>query len=87
VVDDGGDVTLLIHKAMSWRTAICGAWPAESHEEQVIKDLLKRAMPMTRSTAQVVAEWRGSAKKTTTAVHRSTDDGVGKALVPAIKSE
>src|ERR1700761_5567710 len=43
VVDDGGDVTLLIHKGYELENG--DKWvdgPAESHEEQVIKDLLKQ---------------------------------------------
>src|SRR6187431_2812877 len=43
VVDDGGDVTLLIHKGYQLEQG--DTWvntPSGSHEEQVIKDLLKR---------------------------------------------
>src|SRR6201992_2645955 len=43
VVDDGGDVTLLIHKGYELETG--DKWvdsPSGSHEEQVIKDLLKK---------------------------------------------
>src|SRR5271165_5527891 len=43
VVDDGGDVTLLIHKGYELEEG--DDWvntPSESHEESVIKDLLKR---------------------------------------------
>ena len=43
VVDDGGDVTLLIHKGYELENG--DDWvdaPADSHEEQVIKNLLKR---------------------------------------------
>src|SRR3984885_7365934 len=43
VVDDGGDVTLLIHKGYELEQG--SKWvdePASSHEEQVIKNLLKR---------------------------------------------
>ena len=43
VVDDGGDVTLLIHKGYELENG--SKWvdePAASHEEQVIKNLLKR---------------------------------------------
>src|SRR3954471_9584563 len=42
VVDDGGDVTLLIHKGYDLENG--DRWvdsPSESHEEKVIKDLLK----------------------------------------------
>src|SRR5687768_5837875 len=43
VVDDGGDVTLLIHKGFELENG--STWvddKATSHEEQIIKDLLKR---------------------------------------------
>src|SRR6267143_6077721 len=43
VVDDGGDVTLLIHKGHQLEEG--DNWvnsPSSSHEEQVIKDLLKK---------------------------------------------
>src|SRR6202021_825587 len=43
VVDDGGDVTLLIHKGYELENG--DKWvdsASESHEEQVIKDLLKK---------------------------------------------
>src|ERR1044072_5008784 len=43
VVDDGGDVTLLIHKGYELEDG--SNWvntPSGSHEEQVIKDLLKQ---------------------------------------------
>src|SRR6201996_8192402 len=43
VVDDGGDVTLLIHKGYELEEG--GDWvntPSANHEEQVIKDLLKK---------------------------------------------
>src|SRR6202030_2194649 len=43
VVDDGGDVTLLIHKGYELEEG--DTWvdsPSTSHEEQVIKNLLKR---------------------------------------------
>ena len=43
VVDDGGDVTLLIHKGYELENG--SDWvntPSGSHEEKVIKDLLKK---------------------------------------------
>ncbi|MBL8222602.1 MAG: adenosylhomocysteinase, partial [Bryobacterales bacterium] len=43
VVDDGGDVTLLIHKGYELENG--SDWvntPSDSHEEKVIKDLLKQ---------------------------------------------
>ncbi len=87
VVDDGGDVTLLLHKGYElengsdWVNTVSG-----SHEEQVIKNLLKRIhaedpLVFTR----MVKEWRGVSEETTTGVHRLYQlHEQGKLLVPAI---
>ena len=87
VVDDGGDVTLLIHKGYELEEG--DAWvngPSESHEEQVIKNLLKRVYAEDpRHWHKVVAEWRGVSEETTTGVHRLYKMmEQGKLLVPAI---
>jgi len=87
VVDDGGDVTLLIHKGYELEQG--SDWvnsPSESHEEKVIKDLLKRMHKEDpkRWTKQV-KEWRGVSEETTTGVHRLYKmQEQGKLLVPAI---
>src|SRR5918997_4522379 len=61
VVDDGGDVTLLIHKGYElengsdWVNSESG-----SHEEQVIKDLLKQVYKEDPTHwHNVVKDWRG----------------------------
>jgi adenosylhomocysteinase len=87
VVDDGGDVTLLIHKGYELENG--DKWvdgPAESHEEQVIKDLLKRVYAADpQHWHKVAAEWRGVSEETTTGVHRLYKMmEQGKLLVPAI---
>jgi adenosylhomocysteinase len=87
VVDDGGDVTLLIHKGYELENG--DPWvdgPAESHEEQVIKDLLKRVYAEDpKHWHKVAAEWRGVSEETTTGVHRLYKMmEQGKLLVPAI---
>ena len=87
VVDDGGDVTLLIHKGYELEHG--DDWvntPSGNHEEQVIKDLLKKvhAEDQTRWT-KVVKEWKGVSEETTTGVHRLYKmQEAGKLLVPAI---
>ena len=72
VVDDGGDVTLLIHKGYELENG--SDWvntPSESHEEKVIKDLLKKVYTENpRHWHTVVADWRGVSEETTTGVHR-----------------
>src|SRR5262245_42245010 len=72
VVDDGGDVTLLIHKGYQLEEG--DPWvnsPSSSREEQVIKDLLKRvAKERPGFWHNVVKGWRGVSEETTTGVHR-----------------
>ena len=87
VVDDGGDVTLLIHKGYEleegdkWVNA-----PSGNHEEQVIKDLLKKVYAEDpQHWHKVAKEWRGVSEETTTGVHRLYKMmEQGKLLVPAI---
>lgn len=87
VVDDGGDVTLLIHKGYELENG--SDWvntPSGSHEEQVIKDLLKRvAKERPGFWHAVVKDWKGVSEETTTGVHRLYQMmEQGKLLVPAI---
>jgi adenosylhomocysteinase len=87
VVDDGGDVTLLIHKGHQLEEG--SDWvntPSASHEEEVIKDLLKRVYAENpRHWHEIAAEWRGVSEETTTGVHRLYKmQQDGSLLVPAI---
>jgi adenosylhomocysteinase len=87
VVDDGGDVTLLIHKG--WELEHGSEWvntPSDSHEEKVIKDLLKQVHKENpHRWRDIVAEWKGVSEETTTGVHRLYKmHQEGKLLVPAI---
>ena len=87
VVDDGGDVTLLIHKGFELEKG--SDWvntPSGSHEEQVIKNLLKKIYAEDPQRWQNIAkEWRGVSEETTTGVHRLYKmQETGKLLVPAI---
>src|SRR2546426_2832337 len=87
VVDDGGDATLLLHKGYemehgsNWVTT-----PSGSHEEDVIKSLLKRcAKERPGWFTAAVKEWKGVSEETTTGVHRLYQMlEAGKLLVPAI---
>ncbi len=87
VVDDGGDVTLLLHKGYQleegdgWVNTTSG-----SHEEQVIKNLLRRVAKERRGFwHKVVKDWKGVSEETTTGVHRLYQmKEAGKLLVPAI---
>uniref|UniRef100_UPI000D551CC2 adenosylhomocysteinase n=1 Tax=Xanthomonas fragariae TaxID=48664 RepID=UPI000D551CC2 len=87
VVDDGGDVTLLIHKGYELENG--STWvdePASSHEEGVIKALLKRvAVERPGYWTRVVKDWKGVSEETTTGVHRLYQIAdAGKLLIPAI---
>jgi adenosylhomocysteinase len=86
VVDDGGDVTLLIHKGYELEDG--DGWvntPSGNHEEQVIKDLLKQVNKETPTRwHEMVKEWRGVSEETTTGVHRLYKlHEKGKLLVPS----
>ena len=87
VIDDGGDVTLLIHKGVELEKG--GDWvntPSGSQEEDVIKSLLKNvhAEHPTR-WSDCAKEWRGVSEETTTGVHRLYKMlEKGTLLVPAI---
>jgi adenosylhomocysteinase len=87
VVDDGGDVTLFIHKGYELEEG--GEWAkskSASKEEQVIKDLLlevQRENPYRWH--ELVKEWRGVSEETTTGVHRLYKmQQQNQLLVPAI---
>jgi adenosylhomocysteinase len=87
VVDDGGDVTLLIHKGYELEAG--DGWvnsPSGNHEEQVIKNLLKKVHAEDpQHWHKVAREWRGVSEETTTGVHRLYKMmEQGKLLVPAI---
>ena len=87
IVDDGGDATLLIHKGYEMENG--SDWidsPSESHEESVIKDLLKDIkVKQPGIFHEIVKEWKGVSEETTTGVHRLYQMAkAGTLLVPAI---
>ena len=87
IVDDGGDATLLIHKGYELENG--DKWvntPSGNHEEQVIKDLLKRVYAEDKQHwHKLVKDWRGVSEETTTGVHRLYKMmEQGTLLVPAI---
>ena len=87
IVDDGGDATLLIHKGAELEEG--DDWvnsDSDSHEEQVIKDLLKSVnKDKPQKWSDYFKDWKGVSEETTTGVHRlyqmSEQD---KLRVPAI---
>jgi adenosylhomocysteinase len=87
VVDDGGDVTLLIHRGYQLEEG--DDWvntPSTSQEERVVKDLLRNVYAEnSQHWHRIVKEWRGVSEETTTGVHRLYKmQEQGKLLVPAI---
>lgn len=87
IVDDGGDATLLVHKGYELENG-CD-WvntPSQSHEEEVIKALLKKVYEQDKTHwHKVLAELKGVSEETTTGVHRlyrMVEEG--KLLIPAI---
>ncbi len=87
IVDDGGDATLLIHKGYELENG--SDWvntESSSHEEEVIKALLKKVYKEDPSHwHKVVAEVKGVSEETTTGVHRLYQRFErGELLFPAI---
>jgi adenosylhomocysteinase len=86
VVDDGGDVTLLLHKGYELEEG--DDWvntPSGSTEEQVIKNLLKKIHAENPFIFhELVKDWRGVSEETTTGVHRLYRlHEAGRLLVPS----
>src|SRR5204863_3169790 len=88
ILDDGGDVTLLVHKGAEYEAA--GAVPAvtadDTEEYAVVLELLRRSLAEdpTRWT-RVAAGIKGVTEETTTGVHRLYEmHRAGALLFPAI---
>ena len=87
IVDDGGDATLLIHKGFELENG--SDWvntASENHEEQCIKDLLKRVHSESPGFWRGVVEGcKGVSEETTTGVQRLHQMvASGSLLFPAI---
>jgi len=88
IVDDGGDVTLLIHKGTEFEAA--GKVPdfkaGEPEEWAVILDLLHKTLKESpRRWTEVGKQVKGVSEETTTGVHRLYEmQKAGKLLFPAI---
>jgi adenosylhomocysteinase len=87
IVDDGGDATLLIHKGYELENG--SDWvnsKSDSHEEKVIKDLLKQVKKESpQRWHELAKEWRGVSEETTTGVHRLYKmHEAGTLLIPAV---
>jgi adenosylhomocysteinase len=88
ILDDGGDVTLLVHKGTEFERA--GAVPApaatDSDEYRIILELLSRSVAAEPTRFSTMAEGiRGVSEETTTGVHRLYEFAkAGTLLFPAI---
>ena len=87
IVDDGGDATLLIHKGVELENG--SNWvnsSSDNHEEQVIKNLLKKTLAEKPGHwAKVAQGVVGVSEETTTGVHRLIQmEEEGKLLFQAI---
>jgi adenosylhomocysteinase len=88
ILDDGGDVTLLVHKGVEYEKT--GAVPmpedTDSDEYKVILDLLKRSVSDEPGRFTAMAqEIRGVTEETTTGVHRLYEFAkANQLLFPAI---
>ncbi len=87
IIDDGGDATLFIHKGYELENG--SDWvntDSGNHEEQVIKDLLKKVHAEEPGIFHaIVKDWKGVSEETTTGVHRLYEMAkAGKLLFPAI---
>jgi len=88
IVDDGGDVTLLIHKGTEFEAAgvVPDAKESDPEEWGVIVQLLKKTLKETpKRWTEVGKKVKGVSEETTTGVHRLYEmQKAGKLLFPAI---
>ena len=88
ILDDGGDVTLLVHKGVEYEKA--GAVPdpegAENEEQRVVLDTLKRSLEQDADRfTRMARNIKGVTEETTTGVHRLYQfAATGDLLFPAI---
>src|SRR4051794_37992254 len=88
IVDDGGDVTLLIHKGTEFEAAgkVPGPETTDNEEYKVILELLARTLKeSSKRWTNVGKGVRGVSEETTTGVHRLYEmEKAGTLLFPAI---
>lgn len=72
IVDDGGDVTLLVHKgyAAEDNSALLDAAPASTEESIILKTLKAVQAEDNRKWHKIMKRLRGVSEETTTGVHR-----------------
>ena len=88
ILDDGGDLTLLVHKGLEWEKAgkVPAAKPADSDEYKVILALAAELVRDAKGLfARIVPNIKGVSEETTTGVHRLYQmQELGQLLFPAI---
>ncbi len=88
ILDDGGDVTMLVHKGVEFEKdgAVPDATDADPEEYHVVLDTLKRSLAADgQRFTRIAAEIKGVTEETTTGVHRLYEFARdGKLLFPAI---
>jgi adenosylhomocysteinase len=88
ILDDGGDVTLLVHKGVEYeRTGVVpSAGPEDSEEYGVILETLRRSLAEDpQRFTKIAAGIKGVTEETTTGVHRLYEFAkAGTLLFPAI---
>ena len=88
ILDDGGDLTLLVHKGVEMEKTGVVPNPAEatSEEERVVFQTLKDSFAVSKDRfTAIAAELKGVSEETTTGVHRLyVMAREGKLLIPAI---
>src|SRR5262245_15316252 len=88
ILDDGGDLTLLVHKGVEAEKAGKVASPASANNEElrVILTVLTHSLKAdAKRFTKIAAEIKGVSEETTTGVHRLYDMAkTGSLLIPAI---
>ncbi|MCW2600333.1 MAG: adenosylhomocysteinase [Frankiales bacterium] len=88
ILDDGGDVTLLVHKGVEYEKsgAVPSAGPEDSEEYGVILDTLRRSLAEDpQRFTKIAAGIKGVTEETTTGVHRLYEFAKADSLLfPAI---
>jgi adenosylhomocysteinase len=87
ILDDGGDATLLVHKAVEAQKA--GKTPEATEDDpeelHIILELVRRTLDEGKDWVQIANEIKGVTEETTTGVHRLYEMARGTALLfPAI---
>ena len=88
ILDDGGDLTLLVHKGLAFEKAgkVPAAKPGDVEEYKVILNLLSDLLRDSKGLfARIVPNIKGVSEETTTGVHRLYQmQELGQLLFPAI---